>query len=55
LGVGAVLEDVLAEQDLTRARLDFVTAIAEFNKAQFSLLKATGGLRETNPPSEHRN
>jgi outer membrane protein TolC len=46
-GVGAVLEDINAEQDLTRARLDYVTAVAEFNKAQFALLKATGGLRET--------
>jgi outer membrane protein TolC len=41
-GVGAVLEDINAEQELTRTRLEFVALIAEFNKAQFSLLKAIG-------------
>lgn len=57
-GVGAVLEDINAEQELTRARLDYVGLIAEFNKAQFALLKATGGLPEGKPrssaPSQER-
>jgi outer membrane protein TolC len=43
-GVGAVLEDIVAQQELTRAQLDYVALVAEFNKAQFLLLKATGGL-----------
>lgn len=43
-GVGAALEDITAQQELTRARLDYVALVAEFNKAQFALLKATGGL-----------
>lgn len=43
-GVGVVLEDIQAEQDLTRARFDYVTAVAELNKAQYTLLKATGDL-----------
>ncbi|MEO8426908.1 MAG: TolC family protein [Verrucomicrobiota bacterium] len=41
-GVGAVLENVQAEQDLTRARLDYLNAVAEYNKAQYALSKAIG-------------
>jgi outer membrane protein TolC len=40
--IGAVLEVLQAEQELTRARLDFVNLTAEFNKSQFALLKAIG-------------
>jgi len=40
--VGVVLENIQAEQDLTRARLDVLTAIAEVNKAQYALKKAVG-------------
>lgn len=43
-GVGIVLENILAEQDLTRARTDYLKAIAEFNKAQYGLSKAVGAL-----------
>jgi len=42
--VGVVLETIQAEQDLTRARLDFLNALAEYNKAQYALQKAIGGL-----------
>ena len=42
--VGIVLETIQAEQDLTRARLDYLRAVAEFNKAQYALEKATGKL-----------
>jgi outer membrane protein TolC len=42
--VGIVLETILAEQDLTRARNDYLKAVAEFNKAQYSLSKAVGAL-----------
>jgi outer membrane protein TolC len=41
-GVGIILENILAEQDLTRARTDYVKAVAEFNKAQYGLFKAVG-------------
>ena len=41
-GVGAVLEDIQAQQELTRARSDYLNAVAEFDKAQYSLLKALG-------------
>ncbi len=40
--VGLVLEHVQAEQELTRARLDYLTTVSEFNKAQFTLKKAIG-------------
>lgn len=42
--VGVVLETIQAEQDLTRARLDYLNAVAGFNKAQYSLAKASGRL-----------
>jgi len=43
-GVGIVLEDIQAQQDVQRARADYLNAIAEFNKAQFELSKAIGGV-----------
>ena len=42
--VGIVLENIQAEQDLTRARLDYLKAIVEFNKAQYALSRAVGKL-----------
>jgi outer membrane protein len=48
--VGIVLENIQAEQELTRSRLDFATSIAEFNKAQYALRRAVGGLN----PGENR-
>ena len=53
-GVGAVLENVQAEQDLTRARLDYLNAVAEYNKAQYALSKAIGKIdSETVPKESH--
>jgi outer membrane protein TolC len=46
--VGVVLEAIQAEQDLTRARLDYLKAVAEFNKTQYALSKLTGAL-----PAQH--
>jgi len=48
-GVGAVLETIQAEQDLTRARLDYLNALADYNKAQYSFTKAVGQLA---PPDQ---
>jgi outer membrane protein TolC len=42
--VGVVLETIQAEQDLTRARLDYLKTVADFNRAQYFLRKATGKL-----------
>jgi outer membrane protein TolC len=43
-GVGIVLEDIQAQQDLTQARSDYFTSLAEYDKAQYTLSKAVGGL-----------
>ena len=42
--VGVVLETIQAEQDLTRARLDYLKIVAEFNRAQYALSRAMGRL-----------
>jgi outer membrane protein TolC len=42
-GVGIVLEDIQAQQDLTQARSEYFRALAEYNKAQYALEKAVGG------------
>jgi outer membrane protein TolC len=46
-GVGIVLEDIQAQQDLTQARSDYFTALAEYNKAQYALNKAVGGAQRS--------
>ena len=40
--VGIVLEAIQAEQDLTRARSDYLRLVADFNKAQYALARAVG-------------
>ena len=44
VAVSAVLEVIQAQQDLVRARYDYLTTIAEYNKAQYALKKAIGEL-----------
>ena len=44
-GVGLVLEDLQAQQALTQARSNYVTAVAEHDKAQYTLNQAVGGLQ----------
>lgn len=44
-GVGVVLEVIQSQQDLTQARLAYVEAVAEQNKAQYELLYALGRLK----------
>ena len=56
-GVGIVLEDIQAQQDLTQSQSELLRAIAEYNKAQYALAKATGRLGEpgvTNAPDPAR-
>src|SRR5215472_1443180 len=43
--VGNVLETIQAEQDLTRARTDYANAVVDYNKAQYALMRAIGGLK----------
>jgi outer membrane protein TolC len=42
--IGIVLETILAEQDLTRVRLDYLRAVSDFNKSQYLLNRAIGKL-----------
>lgn len=42
--VGVVLENILAEQDQTRARQDYARVLGEYAKAQYALLRALGRL-----------
>jgi len=42
-GVGAVLEDIVAEEELAQARRDYLATIADFNVAQYALQFAVGG------------
>ena len=41
--VANVLETILAEQELTRARLDLANVISDYDKTQYALLRAVGG------------
>jgi len=41
-GVGIVLENIQAEQELNRVRTDYLEAVAEYNKAQYGLARAVG-------------
>jgi outer membrane protein TolC len=49
--VGVVLENILAEQDQTRARQDYVRTIGEYDKAQYTLARALGRLGQATPPA----
>lgn len=51
--VGIVLENILAEQDQTRARQDLVRAIGEYDKAQYGLSRALGRLGTKAETNEH--
>jgi outer membrane protein TolC len=51
-GVGAVLETIVAEQELTRVRNDYLRIVADYNKAQYDLLRALGQLAA--PPNRSR-
>jgi len=53
--IGAVLENIQSEQDLTRARLDYLTIVAEFNKAQYSLQRALGELNPSVVAKDRHN
>jgi len=48
-GVGIVLEDLQAQQDLERARSGYVNVLAEYNKAQYGLNRAVGSPLEKPP------
>jgi outer membrane protein TolC len=43
-GVGVVLETILAQQELSRVRNDYLTIVTDYNRAQYALLRALGRL-----------
>lgn len=49
-GVGVVLEDIQAQQDLNQARSQYLSVLADYNKAQFGLKKAIGAFAERTSP-----
>src|SRR6266581_2298665 len=53
-GVGVVLETIQAQQDLSRVRNDYLNIVTDYNKAQYSLLRALGRLSSTSPPYNSR-
>jgi outer membrane protein TolC len=42
LGVGTVLEDIQAQQELLNARSDLVTIVTQLNQAQYGLMRSVG-------------
>jgi outer membrane protein TolC len=52
--VGVVLEVIQAQQELTRARYDYISTIAEYNKAEYTLNRALGAsVSAAEPGSKH--
>jgi outer membrane protein TolC len=49
-GVGVVLETIQAEQELSRVRNDYLNIVTDYNKAQYSLLRALGQLSPMSSP-----
>jgi len=43
-GVGVVLETIQAQQELSRVRNDYLNIVADYDKAQYALLRALGQL-----------
>ena len=41
-GVGEVLENIDAEEQWTKTRMDYLNALAEYNKTQFAMIRAIG-------------
>jgi outer membrane protein TolC len=52
-GVAVVLETILAEQDLVRARNDYLNIVTDYNQTQYALLRALGRL--SSPPVSSNN
>lgn len=51
-GVGIVLETIQGQEDLSRVRNDYLTMVAEYNKAQYALLRSLGRVPLDRPPSK---
>jgi outer membrane protein TolC len=44
LGVGTVLEDIQAQQELVRARSEYIGTVTELNQEQYGLMRAIGAV-----------
>lgn len=44
LGVGTVLEDIQAQQELVRSRSDYINSVTELNQEQYGLMRAIGSV-----------
>lgn len=53
-GVGVVLETILAQQELSRVRNDYLNIVTDYNKTQYALLRALGRLSTPAPRSRDR-
>ncbi len=53
-GVGVVLETILAQQELSRVRNDYLNIVADYNKTQYALLRALGRLSAPDNSSRDR-
>ena len=42
LGVGVVLEDIQAQQELLKARTDYVGIVSQLNQEQYGLMRSVG-------------
>jgi len=42
LGVGVVLEDIQAQQELLKARSDYVVIVTQLNQQQYGLMRSVG-------------
>jgi outer membrane protein TolC len=42
LGVGTVLEDIQAQQEVVRARSNYINSVTELNQEQYGLMRAIG-------------
>jgi len=42
LGVGVVLEDIQAQQELLKARSDYVVIVTQLNQQQYELMRSVG-------------
>jgi len=42
LGVGVVVEDLQAQQELLKARTDYVVIVTQLNQEQYGLMRSVG-------------
>lgn len=51
-GIGEILENIDAQEQRTKTRMDYLGVLAEYNKAQFAMIRALGLVPDPKPPSK---